>query len=146
VLKGKTLFSLLEACPDLKMTGVDQWQQLSLRNVDCAETYNQFNMNHMRLKVEQKARAYGHRCRILAGDTVKMAEKVLFGSLDFVFIDADHTEAGVRRDIEAWVPKVRKGGMILGHDLSWPTVKKVIDEVFPGWTDFGEEVWGVVKA
>jgi len=42
----------------------------------------------------------------------------LFGNetLDFVYIDADHTYGAVKDDLEAWVPKVRPGGVVSGHD------------------------------
>ena len=51
-------------------------------------------------------------------------------SLDFVFIDADHSYNGVMRDVEAWAPKVRKGGMIIGHDIHFPTVKQAVEELY----------------
>jgi len=38
------------------------------------------------------------------------------GSLDFVWIDGDHSEEAVRADINAWLPKVRNGGWLGGHD------------------------------
>lgn len=38
------------------------------------------------------------------------------GSLDFVFIDADHTYDAVKEDINGWTPKVRFGGIVSGHD------------------------------
>ena len=37
-------------------------------------------------------------------------------SLDFVFIDANHTYESVKEDIVAWWPKVKLGGIISGHD------------------------------
>lgn len=37
--------------------------------------------------------------------------------LDFIFVDADHSYEGVRRDYEMYSPLVRKGGMIAFHDI-----------------------------
>ena len=37
-------------------------------------------------------------------------------SLDFVFIDAAHDMRNVLTDVRSWAPKVKKGGIIAGHD------------------------------
>lgn len=37
-------------------------------------------------------------------------------SLDFVYIDANHTYEAVKNDIKDWYPKVKSGGLVLGHD------------------------------
>lgn len=54
-------------------------------------------------------------------------------SLDFVFIDAAHDYDSVVKDINAWLPKVKKGGVIAGHDyLNSPQgVKRAVDEIIP---------------
>jgi len=38
------------------------------------------------------------------------------GSLDFVYIDADHSYGFVKKDIEIWTKKVKSGGLVGGHD------------------------------
>ncbi len=40
------------------------------------------------------------------------------GYLDFIFIDANHEYEYVRKDILAWLPKVRRGGILAGHDYA----------------------------
>jgi predicted O-methyltransferase YrrM len=49
-------------------------------------------------------------------------------SLDFVFIDAAHDYENVRADLTAWYPKVKPGGMLAGHDHTWPGVVKAVNE------------------
>jgi Methyltransferase domain len=53
-------------------------------------------------------------------------------SLDFVFIDADHSYEAVRRDIAAWAPKVKPGGVLAGHDHTeqFPGVVRAVTEAF----------------
>ena len=70
-------------------------------------------------------------------------------SLDFVFLDADHAYESVSRDIDAWRPKVKRGGLLAGHDyIHWPSppfgVVRAVNErfkrfdVWPGVTDGGD--------
>jgi hypothetical protein len=52
------------------------------------------------------------------------------GSLDFVFIDGDHSYEGVRQDITNWLPKVRRGGTLAGHDYgNSESVRRAVDEL-----------------
>ena len=39
-------------------------------------------------------------------------------TIDFLFIDANHSYGGVSKDYELWFPKVRKGGIVGFHDIS----------------------------
>jgi hypothetical protein len=53
-------------------------------------------------------------------------------SVDFVFIDADHVYDRVKEDILAWLPKVKPGGIIAGHDynVGHPGVLQAVPEIF----------------
>lgn len=49
-------------------------------------------------------------------DSVQLASKVTNESIDFIFVDTSHECNQTRKEIEAWTPKVRRGGRVLFHD------------------------------
>ncbi|MGC1879132.1 MAG: class I SAM-dependent methyltransferase [Rhabdochlamydiaceae bacterium] len=54
---------------------------------------------------------------------------------DLVFIDANHEYGHVKQDILSWLPKVRPGGILAGHDYDpripmFSGVKQAVDEIF----------------
>jgi len=53
-------------------------------------------------------------------------------SFDFVYIDGNHCYEYVKEDIELWYPKVKRDGVIGGHDYHLPRfgVKKAVDEFY----------------
>ena len=56
-------------------------------------------------------------CTIIHDTSLNATKNVLDGSLDFVFIDGEHSYKSVKEDINAWVSKVRIGGIVSGHDF-----------------------------
>ncbi len=62
------------------------------------------------------AAPYGDRVQVLRMDSVEASKRFADKSLAFVYLDGDHSFDGVRRDLFAWIPKVKSGGIIAGHD------------------------------
>lgn len=55
------------------------------------------------------------------------------GSLDLVYIDAAHDYDSVRQDILTWLPKIKKGGFIAGHDYRYDKnigVYEAVNDIF----------------
>lgn len=52
-------------------------------------------------------------------------------SVDVVYLDGDHSLTAVRADIRAWMPKLRPGGWLAGHDYYWefPGVLRGVHEL-----------------
>ena len=49
---------------------------------------------------------------------------VIFGGVNMLFIDANHSEEASLRDVETWVPKVTAGGYIFADDADWPSTAR----------------------
>ena len=64
----------------------------------------------------------------LRGRSVDIA-KTFDKEIDLIFVDGDHSYEGVKTDVESWLPKVKKGGILIFHDIGWAEgVKRVINE------------------
>ena len=76
-------------------------------------------------------KALGVDPKIIVGDSAASAALFQDGQLHAVFIDADHSEKAVRADITAWLPKVKSGGMLCGHDFDESGVSAAVRGTFP---------------
>jgi hypothetical protein len=59
---------------------------------------------------------FSDRIDIRRDESVAVSRLVDDGSLDFVYIDANHMSPFIDNDISAWYPKVKSGGIFGGHD------------------------------
>ena len=133
VWDGRFFRHLMTQCPQLYLVGVDLYeaQPESTGPEKWIPGENGHPWDHeLYYDNIKKFVDFIGRGRIIKDYTTNAAKLMKDESLDFIFIDADHSEEGVRNDIELWTPKVKKGGMIFGHDIDWPSVKKVVEEKY----------------
>lgn len=154
VFDGATHFHLVENVPGLTLYGVDVWDAPGFREgptksgercfcPHCEATRAARKKAPVaKLREEVLARsAVEPRSVILEMTTAAAASLIGAGSLDFVFVDADHSREGVSADIKLWRPKIRPGGMLIGHDWNMASVRAGVLEHFPpggvktGWDD-----------
>jgi hypothetical protein len=133
VWKGQTFKYLIENCPNLQLTGVDLYTPQPSNNgpEKWIKGENGHGWNHDTYYnnlvnfCEKNIRG-----SIIKDYTTNAALQFDDYSLNFVFIDADHSYEGVKKDIEAWLHKIKPGGYIIGHDIHFDTVKKAVTEFF----------------
>lgn len=67
-------------------------------------------------------------------------------SVDLVYLDGDHQTDAVVADIDAWKPKVRKGGILAGHDINMEKVHNALKQRLMGITAkvFTDSSWGII--
>jgi predicted O-methyltransferase YrrM len=71
-----------------------------------------------------------HFVELIKSDSCSAASLFENESVDFVFIDGDHRYDYVKKDIESWLPKIKKGGIVSGHDYQEKGVSAAVEEIF----------------
>jgi len=129
VRAGEYSATILERWNGRLLISVDPWAEapagdyLDIANVDSA--------THEQLHAVARSRLarFGDRSEVwrMTGDDA--AERISPRSLDFVYLDARHDRSSVEHDLATWLPRVRPGGVLAGHDY--------LDGDFPPHGDFG---------
>jgi cephalosporin hydroxylase len=99
------------------MYGIDPWGKIEgcddQGNV--SDEKHQQNMERTFDRLDSFIRQ--ERCKLIRSLSLDAVENFKNDSVDFIYIDADHSYDHVKADIEAYYPIVRKGGIIAGHDF-----------------------------
>ena len=92
---------------------VDVWRPLGDEYLDASN-----HKNHADAYYQTMENVKGHEDRAIMLRADSKVGSTFFAneSLDFVYIDANHAYDYVKEDIELWYPKVKKGGILMGHD------------------------------
>lgn len=159
VYYGRTFRHVIENSPNVMLFGVDVWENAvpqgkTFSGERCFCNYcnemrrdrQSMDIATMGKEVEKYADATNGRGVVMRGASTDVAQEFADEWLDFVFIDGDHSYEGVDADIKAWAPKIRKGGLIAGHDINMASVKRAVDENFPKhYTTDTDHVWYTMK-
>lgn len=109
VYKGENLRLYCQA--GLKMYGIDPWAPSWVgQSQERAEYLYQKARRNLRPWLESGS------LELLRMTSLEAAARFADESLDFVYIDGDHRFPAVAADLAAWTYKVKRGGIISGHD------------------------------
>jgi hypothetical protein len=135
VWKGKSVsyagIEIINSGKNITLDAVDTWDgspgEPILMNDDSlvnGTLYNEFIVNTVPVR---------HVVKAVKMSSVEAAKQYADNSIFFVFIDGSHLYDAVREDILAWLPKVKPGGFIGGHDIDqteeFNGVRKAVDEL-----------------
>ena len=109
--RGKYAQVLCETNPDLRLFCVDSW--ISYENYREHVSQEQQNGFYK----EAVDRLAPHNCMLIKSFSMDALKFFEDESLDFVYLDANHEFQHVTNDIAEWSKKVRKGGIVSGHDF-----------------------------
>lgn len=159
VFAGAMSAWLLRRLPGLTLWMVDSWLPTERQ----PKAYRDCGDWHARQSREQQERYYsaarqavafaGDRARIIRMGSIAASSEIEDNTLDFAFIDADHSYEGCAADIRVWLPKLKPGGLVCGHDYDHPLktrfgVKRAVDEAVArqGWRlELGADMTWLVR-
>ena len=133
-----------------KLYMVDCWQEQ-----DGAVYHDIANLPNERQEVYYQmarwvAAKYGARAEIIRAFSPGAADQFADGSLDFAYLDGNHSHEATLADLGAWWPKLRAGGLMGGHDYMEGEshnctfgVISALQKFFPGDVPIyvAEEMW-----
>jgi hypothetical protein len=115
VFKGRTMRAVMRSSVASNVEqwfAIDPWQPNELLypglgGIDSWDGYHKSVCRYM---------PWFPQLRVMRLRSLDAVSLFMDGYFDMVYLDGDHSADAVEADIKAWVPKVKKGGIIGGHD------------------------------
>jgi predicted O-methyltransferase YrrM len=122
VCLGSTTEAFLKKIRNIKkLYGVDNYPTfIDWNGADYSEERQQLMKEYASHKLSQ----FGDRVELRYESSTEFAKTLKKESLDFVFIDGDHSEEASYADFWNFYPLVKTGGIFAGHDIVLPDVEK----------------------
>jgi hypothetical protein len=113
----------------------DEQEIEAYRKVNVSKMFDEFSENTKHLK---------EHFNVIVGKSDESSKFFEDNSVDVIFIDAGHSYDAVIRDIKSWLPKIKDGGIMSGHDYdSWAGVNKAVNEIFDKVDKIDNNCWFV---
>lgn len=125
VCKGFTLRHFLDLAPQItKVYAVDSWTPY----MDWWGPVTQQMVDNWREYAMTLLDPYMDKIELLEMDATMAASYIPDQSLDYIFIDGDHSYSAVVRDLDNYWDKVKTDGIFAGHDWNLPAVNQAVNE------------------
>ncbi len=108
--RGEYAEILLRKNPETKLYCVDPWANSEDYFERRAPSLNERKYRQTKEKLKN------FNCEIIRDFSMNAVKKFENNSLDYVYIDGNHSFASVVNDIYEWNKKIKSGGIISGHD------------------------------
>lgn len=105
---------------------VDPWRELT--DEEYLDSSNHKNHSTAYHETMESIKGFEQRAIMIRSLSSQAADLFEDNSLDFVYIDGNHSYASVKEDLELWWPKLKTGGLMSGHDfliVDWPRLPKL---------------------
>jgi hypothetical protein len=129
--KGRSIaylgVEIINSGKDIKVDAVDTWEKMATEDYHNTDVY--VKTKRLYTLFTSNISPVSSVVTPVRKTSLEAALQYENNSLDVVFLDACHTYECVKEDIAAWLPKVKAGGYLAGHDYEWSEdVRRAVDE------------------
>jgi len=127
VWTGENFANILQQCPGIKtLYGMDPYAPYQ----DWNRMITQEIIDDVKRQSMENIHLSGHEDKVqfFFNTAAEGLDLIPDGSLDFIFVDGDHSYENAKHDITNYYSKVRSGGLYAGHDFSLPGVTQALKE------------------
>ena len=123
VCRAGNLKFMLDALPNVsKCYAIDSWQPYD----DWNRPIYQAEVDSWKDVAYKLMAPYGDRIHVIEKSSTEAAKDIPDASLDYIFIDGDHSYEAVLQDCHTYWPKIKPGGIFAGHDRQLPDVVRAV--------------------
>jgi predicted O-methyltransferase YrrM len=130
VARAESSYAILEACANVtRLYGIDPYIAYDDWNGHVDQEHNDKTKE---IAVKNMSE-FGYRFLLMSRSSksvISIPDEMPFDekSMDFIFIDGDHSYEGAKWDIENYYGFIRPGGIFSGHDYNLGTVRTALEE------------------
>lgn len=138
VYQGKSLCYLGHHRQDLNLFAIDPFSDHQMYS------WNFPHMPHRKNFIINNIKRFCKKVVLFDGISDKFVNSFSDGFFDHIYIDGDHSRECVTKDIQNYLPKVKKGGFLSGHDYNkklFPDLVEVVDKILGVVTVKPGTVW-----
>lgn len=149
VAGGWNMNYFLQQIPNLKLTGIDPYQSYMETRGSDGKVVNvdQSVLDEHYAAAIENTKMFGH-ATIIRAKSIDVVDMFPDNSLDYIFIDGDHSYSAVLQDCRNYYSKVKKGGVFAGHDIGLQQVQAALTtfvqetkELQLPWKTTQHQVW-----
>jgi hypothetical protein len=132
---GDLTRAVLWALPQVQLYTIDPYEHRDGAEFEAGEPQDYHNENRRFAESRLLLPEFGERVCMLVMKSVEAHKWIKNKNpdklFDFVLVDGDHSEEGIKKDIELFYPLVREGGFFLMHDVGLVhPLTEIVEECF----------------
>ena len=130
---------IAQSTKDIRFDVIDTWQGSLEHQPGAEHARSEVSGGTLYEQFRRNMKPVAHLLNPIQASSLEAVKRYKDSSLDFVFLDASHTYEDVKADIQAWKPKIKKGGYLGGHDfqIDFPGVVQAVQEEIPEYMRLG---------